>query len=94
MIVNKMESSLSLLSKVSEYSFKQYKKMLQKQKSLLYTNFCNISLKLLRPTFFNISYLPFTSSPNIKKIRVKVQPETNHLSCFMSSSDLQNYKLQ
>ena len=52
---------------------------------LLYTYFLNISLNVLRPTFFNICNLPFLSSPNIGKIRVKVGPKTNYFSYFMSS---------
>ena len=52
---------------------------------LLYTYFYNISLNVLRPTFFNIYNLPFLRSPNIGKIRVKVGPKTNYFSYFMSS---------
>ena len=44
----------------------------------------NIS-NVLRPTFSNIFNLPFSSSPNIGKIRVKVWPKTNYFSYFMSS---------
>ena len=52
---------------------------------LLYTYFFNISLNVLRPTFFNICNLPFLSSPNIGKIRVKAWPKANYFSYFMSS---------
>ena len=52
---------------------------------LLYTYFYNISLNVLRPTFFNICNLPFSHFPNIRKIRVKVGPKTNCFSYFMSS---------
>ena len=52
---------------------------------LLYTYFYNISLNVLRPTFFNIYNLPFLPSPNIGKIRIKVMPKTNYFSYFMSS---------
>ena len=52
---------------------------------LVYTYFFNISLNVLRPTFFNIYNLPFLSSQNIGKIRVKVGPKTNYFSYFMSS---------
>ena len=45
---------------------------------LLYTYFYNISLNVLRPTFFNIYSLPFLPSPNIGKIRVKVGPKANY----------------
>ena len=50
-----------------------------------YIHFFNIYLNVLRPTFFNICNLPFLSSPNIGKIRVKVGPKTNYFSYFMSS---------
>ena len=52
---------------------------------LLYTKCFNISLIVLRPTFFNIDNLPFLGSPNIGKITVKVGPKTNCFSYFMSS---------
>ena len=71
--------------KVSEYPFKQNKNTLKNIKVLLYTHFYNISLNILRPTFFNITNLPFSHFPNIKKIRVKVGPKTNYFSYFMSS---------
>ena len=59
--------------------------MLKNMTVLLYTYFFNISLNVLRPTFFNICNLPFLSSPNIGKIRVKVGPKTNYFFYFMSS---------
>ena len=40
--------------KVSEYPFKQNKNILKNMRVLLYLYFCNISLNVLRPTFFNI----------------------------------------
>ena len=71
--------------KVSEYPFKQNRSMLKNMTVLLYTYFFNISLNVLRPTFFNICNLPFSSSSNIGKIRVKIWPKTNYFSYFMSS---------
>ena len=71
--------------KVSEYPFKQNKKALKNMTVRLYTYFYNISLNVLKPTFFNIYNLPFLRSPNIGKIRVKVGPKTNYFSYFMSS---------
>ena len=59
--------------------------MLKNMTGLLYTYFFNISLNVLRPTFFNICSLPFLRSPNIGKIRVKVEPKTYYFSYFMSS---------
>ena len=52
---------------------------------LLYTYFYNISLNLLRPTFFNIYNLPFSRSPNIGKIRVKAGPKSNYFFYILSS---------
>ena len=52
---------------------------------LLYTHFYNISLNVLRSTFFNICNLPFAHFLNIRKIRVKVGPKINYFSYFMSS---------
>ena len=74
-----------LLIKFSEYPFKQNRSMLKNMTVLLYTYFSNISLNVLRPTFFNICSLPFLRSPNIGKIRVKVEPKTYYFSYFMSS---------
>ena len=57
------------------------------QKAWLYlldTYFFNISLNVLRRTFFNICKLPFLRSPNIGKIRVKVGPKINYFSYFIS----------
>ena len=71
--------------KVSEYTFKQNKNMLKNMTVLLYTYFYNISLNVLRPTFFNIYNLPFLRSPNIGKIRVKVGPKTDYFSYILSS---------
>ena len=70
--------------KVSEYPFKQNKKMLKNMTVLLNTYFYNITLNILRPTFFNIYNLPFLRSPNIGKTRVKVGPETNYFSYILS----------
>ena len=75
----------SFLLKVSAYPFKQNKNMLKNMPMLLHTYFYNISLNALRPTFFNIYNLPFSHSPNIGKIRVKVGPKTNHFSYILSS---------
>ena len=75
----------SLNIKVSEYPFKQIKNMFKNMTMLLCANFYNISLYVLRPTFFNIYNLLFLRSPNIGKIRVKVGPKTNYFSYFMSS---------
>ena len=71
--------------KVSEYPSKQNRSMLKDMKVLLYTYFFNISLMVLRPTFFNIYDLLFLRSPNINEIRIKVGPKTNYFSNFMSS---------
>ena len=73
------------LFKVSEYPFKQNRGMLKNMTVLLYTYSFNVSLNVIRITFFNICNLPFLSSPNIGKIRVKVGPKTNYFSYFMSS---------
>ena len=74
-----------MLIKVSEYPFKQNRSILKNMIVLLYTDFLNISLNVLRPTFFNICNLPFLSSLNIGKIWVKVGPKTNYFFYFMSS---------
>ena len=68
--------------KVSEYLFKQNVK--KHDSAITYIVF-NISLDVLRPSFFNICNLPFLSSPNFSKIRVKVGPKTNYFSYVMSS---------
>ena len=72
-----------LIFKVSEYPFKQNINKLENMKVLLYTHFNNIFLNVLRPTFFNISNLPFSHFPDIRKIRVKVGSKTNCFSYFM-----------
>ena len=64
--------------KVPEYPLKQNKNVLKSMTVLLYTYFYNISLNVLRPTFFNMYDLAFLRSPNIGKIRVKVGPKTNY----------------
>ena len=74
-----------LTFKVSEYPFKQNRSMLKNATVLLYTYFFNISLNVLRPTFFNICNLSFLHSPNRGIIRAKVGPKTNYSSYFMSS---------
>ena len=71
--------------KISEYSFKQNKIMLKDVTVLLYTYFCNISLNVLSPTFFNTYNLPFLCSPNIGKILAKVGPKTNCFFFILSS---------
>ena len=65
--------------------FKQNNNILKNIKVLLYTPFYNVSLNVLRPTFFDICNLPFSHFPNIRKIRVKVRPKTNYFTYFMSS---------
>ena len=45
--------------KVSEYPFKKNRNMLKNMTMLLYTIFFNISLNVLKPTFFDICNLPF-----------------------------------
>ena len=60
------------------------KNTLKNIKVPLYTHFYKISLNVLRPTFFNICNLPFSHFPNIRKIRIKVGPQTNYFSYFMS----------
>ena len=60
------------LFKVSEYPFKQNRGMLKNMTVLLYTYSFNVSLNVIRITFFNICNLPFLSSPNIGKIGSKL----------------------
>ena len=67
--------------KVSEYPFKQNKN--KNMTVLLYTNFSDVSLIVLRPTFFNKYY--YLRSPNIGKIKVKVGPKTDYFSDILSS---------
>ena len=55
-------------------------------KVLLYTCLYNVSLNVLRPTFFNIYNLPFSLSLNIGEIGFNFGPKTNCFSYFMSSS--------
>ena len=50
--------------KDSEYPFKQNENMLKNKTVLLYTYFYNISLNVLRLTFFNVYNLPFLRSIN------------------------------
>ena len=71
--------------KFSQYPFKQNKNMLKIKKVLLHTYSYNISLNVLRPTFFHIYNLPFSLSRNIEKSKVKVGPKSNYFSFFMSS---------
>ena len=54
--------------KASEYPFKQNKNMWKNMTVLLYSYFNNISLNVLRPTFFNIYSLPFLRSRNIGEL--------------------------
>ena len=70
---------------VSEYPFKHNKNMLKNMTVLLYTNFYDISLNVLRPTFFNTFNLPFLCSPNIGKIKVKFGPKLTTFSICLSS---------
>ena len=55
-IIDGLKFSFDVIAvfKVSEYPFKQNKNMLKNKIVLLYTYFYNISLNVLRPTFFNI----------------------------------------
>ena len=78
-----MVEVISTYLKVSEYPFKQDKNILKNIKELLYTHFDNISLNVLRSTFFNICNLSLAPFPNIRKIRVKVELKTNYFSYFM-----------
>ena len=71
--------------KVSEYPFKENENTLKIIQVLLYTDFHNIYVNVLRPNFLNICDLPISHVPNIRKIRVKVGPKTNYFSYFMSS---------
>ena len=71
--------------KVSEYPLKENKNTLKNIQVLLYTNFYNISLTVLWPNFLNICNLPISHFPNIRKIRIKVGPNTNYFSYIMSS---------
>ena len=59
--------------------------MLKNMTVLLYTNFYNISLNVLRSIFFNIYNLPFLHSPNIGKITAKVVPKSDYFSYILSS---------
>ena len=70
--------------KVSEYPFKQNKNMLKNMTMQLYTHFYNISLNVLRLTFFNKYNLPFLRSLNIDKIGVKVGPKTYYFYYILS----------
>ena len=68
---------------------KRNTKRLRSQSTLseypLYAYFYNISLNVLRPTFFNMYNLPFLRSPNIGKVRVKDGPKTDYFSHILSS---------
>ena len=93
MVMKVLKTSVQMLNfftdktniKVSEYPFKQNRNMLKNMTVILYTYFLNISLYVLRPTFFNTCNWPFLSSLNIRKMRFKVGPKTNYFSYFMSS---------
>ena len=52
--------------------------MLKNMKVLWHTYFYNISLNVLRPTFFNRYNLPFSCTQTIGKIRIKVRPKANY----------------
>ena len=71
--------------KISEYPFKQNENMLKDMTGLLYTHFHNISLNVLRLTFFNKYNLPFLRSLNIDKTGVKVGPNTDYFYYILSS---------
>ena len=72
------------LFKVSEYPFKQSKNVLKNMTLLLHKYFYNISLNVLRPTFFNIYNLPFLRSPSVK-LGSKLGQKLTTFSNFMSS---------
>ena len=74
------------LFKVSEYPFKHNKNIFKKYGSAIIYIFYNISLNVLRLTFFNIYNLPFLRSPNIGKIKVRVGSKTDYFSYILSSS--------
>ena len=59
--------------------------MLKSMTVLSYTIFYNISLNVLRPTFFNIYNLSFLRSPNIGKIKVNVGQKNNYFFYILSS---------
>ena len=69
------ERIFMIFFKVSEYPFKPNKNVLKNMTVLLYTYFYNISLNVLRPTFFNIYNLTFLRSPNIGKQGSKLGQE-------------------
>ena len=67
--------------------------MLKNMTVLLETYFYNISLNVLRPTFFNIYNLPFLRSPNIGKIRVKVGLKTNPVGTWPKMNVFCTFKI-
>ena len=75
----------NLVTALSEYPFRQNKNMIENMTVILNTNFYNISLNVIRPTFFNIYNLPFLRCPNIGKIRVKIGPKTDYFSYILNS---------
>ena len=93
MVMKVLKKSVQMLNffidktniKVSDYPFKQSRNILEHMTVLLYTYFLNISLNVLRPTFFNACNWPFLCSLNIGKVRVKVGPKANYFSYFMGS---------
>ena len=72
------------ISKVSEYPFMLNENMIKNKKKLSHIYFYNISLNLPRPIFFKIYCLPFSRTPNIRKIKVKAGLKNNYFSYFMS----------
>ena len=58
--VYSLNQEFLLLFKVSEYPFKQNKDILKSTKVLLFSYFYDISLNVIRPTFFNTCNLPFS----------------------------------
>ena len=83
--VYSLNQEFLLLFKVSEYPFKQNKHILKTMKVLLFSYFYDISLNVIRPTFFNIYNLPFSRFLSIRKIKVKLKPKNNYFFYFMSS---------
>ena len=73
-----------ILKSHSEYPFKENKHTLKNIQVLLYTQFYNFCLNVLRPNFLIICNLPISHFSNIRKIRVKVGPKTNYFSYFMN----------
>ena len=81
---NNSDNKRFSIFKVSEYPFMLNENMIKNKKVLSQIYFYNISLNVLRPIFFKIYCLPFSRTPNIRKIKVKAGLKTNYFSYFMS----------